>query len=325
MKANINKKMITSIVSIVIVAGMALQSFATNIDLEAFVNKEEYMSKYYEIDWRIDEIDAELERLYKFTCTNVASYGGTGDNTYRSDQPFYMRNVTQTYPWYPNPIVDTSTEGYLRVNFQDMIHKYGAHGKYDVFEREVPASLCKWRTGFELYPNTTIKMKVTRNLANTTSASPTKGMSAEMIMGPFKKVPYITQTSYAGALMTTDQFFWHYQTSYNMYYAYGTDKAPTTWSTQMGSNIYLSNMSLGNNKPDNFPAELRYEVDIENSKYKYDKASNVAFMYCSSAMTTDLRSRDKVWLRAYASWTGELTDLTLADLTCTTWNYRPAE
>ena len=43
---NINKKkLITPIISFVILAGMAASTLATNVDLTAFVNKEKYMTR----------------------------------------------------------------------------------------------------------------------------------------------------------------------------------------------------------------------------------------------------------------------------------------
>ena len=43
-----NKKLITSIISVVIIAGMAIQSFATNVDFEAFVkNHTHFLHSFY--------------------------------------------------------------------------------------------------------------------------------------------------------------------------------------------------------------------------------------------------------------------------------------
>ena len=60
------KKFLPGLVSVIIIAGMAVQSFATNIDLAAFVNKDKYMTKYYELEWRIKDIEKRLDR--KFAC-----------------------------------------------------------------------------------------------------------------------------------------------------------------------------------------------------------------------------------------------------------------
>ena len=142
-----NKKLITSIISVVIIAGMAIQSFATNVDFEAFVKKDEYLMKYSEIDWRIEDIDNDIERLYKYTCTNIQSFGGSGNQDTRTNVPFYRRNTTATYHWYANPIADLSEEGYLRFNTADQINQFGSHGKVDRYYLEIPAALCKWRDG----------------------------------------------------------------------------------------------------------------------------------------------------------------------------------
>ena len=75
------KKIAPGIISVVIIAGMAIQSFATNVDMAAFVKKDTYMTKYYELDFRIDDIEKSLARTYRFVCTNLKSYGGTA-NTY---------------------------------------------------------------------------------------------------------------------------------------------------------------------------------------------------------------------------------------------------
>lgn len=317
-----NKKLITSIISVVIIAGMAIQSFATNVDFEAFVKKDEYLMKCNEIDWRIEDIDNDIERLYKYTCTNIQSFGGSGNQDTRTNVPFYRRNTTATYHWYASPVIDFSTEGYLRFNHQDMLLKYGNHSTTNRFEREISAHMCKWRTGVELKPETKIILRVTRTVPNTTAASTNMSGTFECVMGPFKKIPYVTTTgSPNGSLMTSDQFFFPYISTFTPYYAYGTETEPTSWTTNLGGSIYLNNVYFGNNTPAGFRPELRYEVDIENLGHRYKNSSNVAHLYVYNAMTTDVSNRTNVWLRFYTTWSGELTTLPFGDLTMTSWNY----
>ena len=321
-KVIFDKKLITSLLSIIVVAGMAIQSFATNVDMAAFVKKDKYMSKYYELDWRIDEIEGELERLYKFVCTNVVSFGGGDSSQYRSDMPFNHRVTTPTYHWEALPVVEFSTEGYLRFNLQDMLYSYGNHSKTDRFEREIPASLCKWKNGFELQPNTKIKVKLQR-IAPASGTSVTKTLTYEVIIGPFKKVPYFTTTgAAAGAWMTSNAFFWPYESAYTMYYDYNKETEPTSWSTTMSNGTYFGSVHLARpSYPTGLPTELRYDYDIANLGYKYENYNKGALLYNNGSTVTDLSSRTNVWYRLYSSWTGEMTSLNLSDYTLTTWNY----
>ena len=58
------KKLISGTISLVIIAGMALATFATNLDLEAFVKADDYEFTFHELDFLIDDLDAELERQH---------------------------------------------------------------------------------------------------------------------------------------------------------------------------------------------------------------------------------------------------------------------
>ena len=202
-KLSINK-ILPSVVSIMIIVGMAVQSFATNVDRAAFVQKDKYMTKYYELDWRIDDVNKSLERLYKFTCTNVRSFGGSGqEQSY--DNIFYQRNATQTYHWYSLPIADLSEEGYLRVNNADALTWFGNHGKTDRMEFEIPASLCRWRKDVELYPHTKVKILLLRTWPNTSGTQQQATLQFEIKMGPFKKFPYINSTGASQIFFATNQ------------------------------------------------------------------------------------------------------------------------
>lgn len=316
MKSFSKKKLITSLVSIVIIAGMAIQSFATNVDMAAFVQKDKYMTKFYELDYRIKNIKAELERLYKLTCTNIVSYGGAYYNESNSGTIFQRINYTQTRNWYNSPTADLYDNKYLRVNHMDQLQRFGSHPKLDTFVKEIPASLCKWRTGIELKPETTIKIKATRNVNSGTGTSWTNAWTYEVIMGPFKKFPFITQTGESGKIMATDQFFNIYSTNFTAYYDYNKETAPTSWSSSLGGNVYF-----GNATNSVWTNDCTYPVDVENHGYKYDKGSFCARMYVNSAMTTDISSRTNVWIRLYGSGTSELGALNTTDYTLTSWNY----
>lgn len=309
------KKTITSFVSLVIITGMAIQSLATNVDMAAFVKKDAYMSKYYELDYRIGDIEAELERLYKLTCTNVVSYGGAEWDTAMTNTIFRRRETTQTYHFYNSPTADPSAEGYLRVNHMDQLQRFGSHPKNNVFVKEFPASLCNWVNGFEIKPETKIYVKATRNVGTGTGTSWTCAYTYELIIGPFKKVPYITSTGDAGSIMCTQQYLNILNTNFTPSYAYGTETQPTSWSSLGGSvnisNTFFTKPSLGG-----------YDYDIANYSYnKYDKSGVNMRMGVSGAMTTDLSSRTNVWLRFTGNGTSEFRYLSSTDLTLTTWNY----
>ena len=317
---NINKKkLITPIISFVILAGMAASTLATGVDLTAFVNKEKYMTKYYELNYKIDDITAELERLYKLTCSNVVSFGGSNYTTLFTGRIFARRNYTQSYHWWSCPTIDTMEDKYLRFNFMDALQRMSSP-KADTMVKEVPAHLCKWRTGFELKPETKIKTKMTRTVGSGSGMGRAVPYTIEIIMGPFKKVPYVTTTGDAGALMSTQEFVFPGWYNLNWYYAYGTEKEPTSWSSQLGGTLYTSTST---SDASFVRQELRYPIDMENKGYKYDKNAQMTYLYVNSAMTTDISNRTNVWLRCYYSYTGsDLADFTTNDYTITTWNYR---
>lgn len=327
MKSNNIKKIIPGFISMAIILGMAIQSFATNVDMAAFVKKDKYMAKYYELDWRIDNIESTLEKLYKFVCTNVRTYGGNNRYTY-CNTVFFQDYGTQTHVWYPLPIADLSEEGYLRVSANDALNWFGNHSKTDKFEAEFPASLFKWRNGIELYPTTKIKHVITRTVPNTTAHSQIPSITHELIMGPFKKFPRVTATGTAGAYCISNGWaaaFYNSSSFTALYYNYGTDTQPTSWSTMTGS-LGFSTFSRNTSS---LPSELKGGVltkeEMEAGMYRgADKREVNAFwtgVYQNPAIGADLSSYDKVWIRATSPATNvssPLIDPTIYKIT--TWN-----
>lgn len=322
------KKLLPGIVSIIIIAGMAVQSFATNVDMAAFVKKDKYMTKYYELDWRIDDIEQTLERLYKFTCTNVRSFGGAYNHA-QEDYLFSQNSYQQTYHWSGSPVADLSEEGYLRVAPNDIIHWFGNHKKTDRFVKKVPASLLRWRDGVELYPNTTVRTVVTRTSPSGATASQRSTYTIELVMGPFKKFPHITTGagSMASTIFVGDGFI-NSARNYRLavYYAYDKDTEPTSWTAMSTGELNFSAADVGNG---NFPASLQKKItmeDIEEVSYSgdYKKALvTPAHLYPITAFSTDLSNYDKLWIRGYVN-AGAVANMEGVDfktLTITSWNY----
>lgn len=323
-KLSINK-ILPSVVSIMIIVGMAVQSFATNVDMAAFVQKDKYMTKYYELDWRIDDVDRSLEKLYKFTCTNVRSFGGSGQDL-NYDNVFYQRNNVQTYHWYSVPIADLSEEGYLRVNNADALTWFGLHGKTDRMEFEIPASLCRWRKDVELYPHTKVKILLSRTWPNTSGYQQQATIQLDIKMGPFKKFPYINSTGSNQVFFATNQRLYGFSTFMmnNVQYARDTDTEPTSWTTMTGainpSNYNVYDASL--------PEEIRMgtikkeQIEEAYSGPKYKLNTSQFCLIPSTAFGVDTSKFDKVWLRFYTSNSAGTSQTISADqMTITTWNY----
>ena len=322
------KRIMPGLVSVFIIAGMAIQSFATNVDMAAFVKKDKYMTKYYELDWRIDDIEKELERLYKFTCTNVRSYGGSGYKGFTSRQPglpFYHLNTTNTYEWYVQPIADLSQEGYLRWNYPHVISNFGNHGKTDTFVREVPATLCRWRDGIELTPATKLRITYTRTWPTGTGTAPVPTMTETLVMGPFKKFPHITTTGTTSGFIYASDALLTNEVLYNdIKYAYGSETEPTSWTTMSAgqlSEVYYQKNSTS------IPTYVRGDFDYQqfaNEAYNDRVKGNthMSVRYISTVFGTDLSSRTNVWLMCTrTSTTATQFRAGTADYTITTWNY----
>lgn len=321
------KRIMPGLVSVFIIAGMAIQSFATNVDMAAFVKKDKYMTKYYELDWRIDDIEKELERLYKFTCTNVRSYGGSGYKGYTNRQPgiFYQMNTTNTYEWYVQPIADLSQEGYLRWNYPHVISHFGNHAKTDTFVREVPATLCRWRDGIELTPTTKLKITYTRTYASGVSTAPQSTLVETLVMGPFKKFPHISGTGNPSGFVFASDVLPTNGVLYNdIKYAYGSETEPTSWTTMSAgvlNEAYYPKTSTY--LPESVRGGFDYQ-DLENNAYNDRAKGNpyITVRCVSTVFGTDLSSRTNVWLRCTRTSTTEYSFRAgTADFTITSWNY----
>lgn len=321
-------KLITFIISIAVVAGMAASTFATNVDLEAFVRKDLYMSKFYELDFRIKDIDLSLDRLYKYTCTNLKSFGGAGNHS-RNINPFYNSYSTSpTYHWYVPPHADFSEEGYLRFNPSDAINAFGNHSKTDKFVRELPATLFTWKDGIETYPETTFTYTITRVWPNTTSSAQNATYTYEIVMGPFKKFPHITASSYAWnttSICKTKYSFGLRGTDGTTYYARNTKTKPTSWTSMSGGIIRYTTVGRGNQswaQPE-FEDDPMTEQEMKDNAYKDSLKSdyvNTTF-YFNNAPGTNLSGFKDVWLRYSLTITGIEYWMDAAQMNLTTWNY----
>ena len=328
------KKFLPGLVSVIIIAGMAVQSFATNIDLAAFVNKDKYMTKYYELDWRIKDVKDRLDRMYKFTCKNVKTFAGTTPQTIApvASNPFYFNNFSASYIGWNYYTAFFDDPKAIRVSTRYALTYGGAQGgiggTYKVhtntFKKEYPASLCKWRDGFELLPTT----KVSITINDRVTGASTNNMNTEIIMGPFKKVPKYTTV---GQQLTQGYIceFPHvlFNSSWNwqnvMSYNYGTETKPTSWTT-FGSNVYtyIGTVNAGQNTLSKYPTFTR--ADIENGNMALGKAlRGHSELWFNNAVPADISNRTNVWLRLYYSYdsTSNLgTFANLGEMNFTNWN-----
>lgn len=326
-KFNINiKKLFPGIISLCIVAGMAFSTLATNIDLEAFVEKEDYLSKYYELDYKIDDIDNELERLYKFVCTNVRTYnGGYYNNNYGGRSPFYFANTNVDYHWGMRPIADLSEEKYLRFAVGGVINAFGNHGKTDVWEYEVPATLCSWRPGIELAPNSKVSVIARRTWANSTSySSHVSNSQIEIIMGPFKKFPKITAGGSAktnGLIGCMPLFLKTSLSLSSIYYAYGTTEKPTSWSSTTQTNE-VNTAWKGSNT--SFSDPVDYTEFTTDPYRKNNSIYENNFYFTGTSTTADFSNLENLWFRLYYSYNGNsgiVSAAILDNYVLTSWNH----
>lgn len=323
---NINlKKTLTGVASLIIIAGMAIQSFATNVDMAAFVKKDAYMTKYYELDWRIDDIEKKLERMYKFVCTNVRTYaGGTSDQYYVNN----MTNLTsgdRTYQWRANAVPEFSEEGYLRVNTVDTLNTF-AHGKTDRFTLEVPAPRVIWRKGIEVYPETKVKFDMTRIWPNTTSINATYGLAITMTMGPFKKFPHISSTgTSSGGIFYIKEFNpYLFSSGGTLQYRSGSRTLPTSWNSMSGVIVATNAQTRTNSGQDTFPdLDLHPSIeDFSNNIYSMGKGYSPLSteIYVNTVFGVNLSTHEDIWIKYTCSYDGSYTGLDLGDFTLTTWN-----
>ena len=322
------KKLIPGLISFAIIAGMAASTLATNLDLEAFVKKTDYLAKYHEQVHRIKDLDTELERIYKFVCTNVKTYAGSSYNNYYTPRtPFYFWQTAATYHYGNYPIADLSEEKYLRWNTGGMINQFGNHSKTDKMEFEIPASLCYWRDGIVPAPSCTAKFVITRTWGNSTSYSTNVTASNLTItMGPFTKFPKITSTGSTltgGYICELPYNIGSYtQTSSQFQYAFGTETEPTSWSTDTG-NLRIGLYSKGaTNESKQEPYTM---ADLEADVYTKNATSYTTkiFIY-NSAMVADLSSRENVWIRyVYNNTSGASVDNahSASYFNITSWNH----
>lgn len=331
------KKIVPGIISMLIILGMAVASFATNVDMEAFVTMEDHMTQFNEVEWRINDLDAELERLYKFTCTNVKTFGGSGGaaDSYilnASEILYGYRNQTATYHWYANPIVDLSEEGYLRFNTHDQINGFSGHGSTTKWEFEVPATLCKWADGIEPAPNCKFKYKISMVWPNTTARSTAiSTVIVETIMGPFKKFKKYTTGGTSknnGLILETDRVFNPGSRTTpvgGMYYAYDTTEEPTSWTRTDATGTY----TVGSIQRKGAAADGLYPertiAEMEANPYDKLVAQRVSNrVYMSGIPTTDFSKYTNFWIRTYETVNGS-TDMamraSMMNSTITSWNH----
>ena len=329
------KKLLPGLTSIIIIVGMAIQSFATNVDMAAFVNKDKYMLKYYELDWRIDDIEAELERLYKFTCTNVRSYGGGTMWSSTGKAVFNFSNENSDYPWRLMPAADLSESKYLRVNTRAALQTFTHPANTHKWFVEYPANALKWNPKIVPAPNCKVRIDFSRTMPSTSTWNQTEtNCNYTVTMGPFKKFPKFTS---AGSRLDTGYLFeidgvpsgtgW-VPSSGLAYYAYGTETMPTSWTAD--STLRLSTNYTVWVNPSNVANGLtQFSVEEQNERMKnnpYAKTSNFIKTYYSiyTLPTTDISKYENLWIRTTTDTNGALDTVknsSFSECTLTTWNY----
>ena len=261
------KKLIPGLVSVIIIIGMAAQSFATNVDMAAFVPKDKYMTKYYELDWRIDQIENKLINLYQFTCTNVRTFAGvnlrnsTGVDLYRNTAYTYNNGGTDDTTLIRNyiyPTVILNKAGYLTVNTPAAINASNTtRNHWQHYEKSIPASLCTWMDGIKPAENCMITAKYSTYYNGATYKSGITNIQNEIIMGPFKKFKYPAQVgtnySYAWVVLpyqfgvpgkTADLVNNPASSPTSLQYAENSLTKPTTW-TNLATNACYPYMNSG--------------------------------------------------------------------------------
>ena len=332
-KANI-KKLLPGVISIIIIAGMAASTFATNIDLAAFVNKEKHMERYNEVNFRIDDIESYLDRLYKFTCTNVKSFGGQqySQNGGLILFNYYSGSDFGMMPW---PHVDLSEQKYLRYNYKGALQQSFSHpSTTHRWQYKKPASLFKWRPGIELTPNCTVEINFARTMNTTSWSADASFSSVELVMGPFKKFPRITSTGssltggyicefpdYAlGTSILPSAGSSYYQ------YAYGSETRPTAWTNESTMRMYLGTSVTATKTS---PTTTQYDVDeikekMDNDTYTDRSARYIHNnIYYYTAPGVDFSKYENFWLRMYYSEnasTGIVYYSNFAEMNLSTWN-----
>lgn len=321
------KPFLPGLISILIIAGMAVQSFATNVDMAAFVKKDRYMTKYYELDWRIDEINNYLEKLYKFTCTNVKTFGGSRWNTGFDSYGLYVSyDIAGQEEKYYTYRLDFSQDKYLRFGQHDFImystFLYNSAKLTNKMEYEIPGSLLLWRDGVEPAPNCKVKVEIiTRNKDFTSN-------DIVYTIGPIKKLPYIASTGqsltsgflcqFPGDLYTTNHTFGEF------FYAVNSETLPTSWTSHSGR-ITKANVSPGNSSS-KIPRRTEDDITSVYLSDRYTRNSNVLYF---STVGPNLSSYENVWIRvrslaqsggSTSGYTGWANTVNFNEMRLTSWN-----
>ncbi len=327
------KKLLPGVVSIMLIAGMAIQSFATNVDMAAFVNKDKYMTKYYELDFRIGDIEANLERLYKLTCTNLVSFGGQTGYGSTGRLIFNVNDLSSEYICRLNPIADLSENKYLRFNYRPALNLF-AHTAYtNRFEYIRPASLFRWHPNIEPASNCTVKITISRTMPSTTTWDQDASYSSiECIMGPFKKFPHYTSTGSS----TNNGYICEFPDlplgsnvtfpAGQNYYSYGTETMPTTWTADTTFRFRAGNgtWATAANKTAGY---TQYDVDEIKNQMDTDPYNKTSYyknnMYVNALPTTDFSKYTNIWFRGFYS-TGGVTssvyNSSLTEMSLKYWN-----
>ena len=344
---NINfKKLIPGILSFVIVAGMGISTFATSVDPSIFVNKERHLTKYYEFEWRVKEVQNYLDRLYKFSCTNLKSFAGASSNSQGGSVLFNYYDYTSSLGMRPWPHVDLSEKKYLRYNYKGALYQNFAHpSNVHSWRYKRPASMFKWRPGVELYPTTTVTIDFTRSMPSSTTWQLIEyNSSITLTMGPFKKFPRITST---GSTLTGGYIceFPDYPMLSSLYpaanagyykYAYGTETLPTTWYNENTMRAYVGSSQTASGP--NYNTYTQYKVadikdQFDTTPYGFKNSIKPNYihnlMYVNGAAPgIDFSQYEDFWLRVTYTEAGPLSAVynsNLGDMDLLTWNNNKSE
>jgi hypothetical protein len=325
-KQNI-KKITSSIISIVIIAGMALQAFATNVDMAAFVERDQYDEKFNEIEWRIDDIQKSLERMYKFTCTNVKTWVGRPNSVMRTMTPFSWGSTTPSQNSEMHPLADLSEEGYLRVNYAFALTNFANHDKTDKFYVEIPAARCRWNDGIEPAPNCMIRIESTRNfLQPTTSGTVNANGTFTFTMGPFKKFKKFTSTGSSktsGAIVAIPKSTFGTTlnpSAGNLQYAYGKTTMPTSWTTDSTGRIYFDSIDYLDTNSIHYDNPFITIDEYKTNPYDINKQFTSFRYYFSALPTADFSQYENIWIRYNNISSTSVHYTGSPDMNLTTWN-----
>ena len=302
------KKLLPSFISLVVVVCMAASTFtafATGIDLEAFIKKDEYKTRLYEVEFKINNIEKELDRIYKFTCTNVRTYGGSQYlSTSNVHQRMFAPHVTgtSTNPFQYSLTVDMSQDKYMRVGFGSFLgwssSTYDTANTLRELEYEIPASEMKWREGIVPMPNCKLMWK------GTLTGIINSNYTMSITMGPFKKFPAITSTGAtisSGYICELPTRVWGTTTSgLTFKYAFGSETEPTTWTTENTSKMDMSTVYRGTPNYSKFP--FPNEEDIKGYREKEILSNNNMVFSLATSAFNKLDGKENSWLQI--TWSG---------------------